>query len=454
MAHLLLRGGTIVTMEPALGTLAEGDVLVEGERIAAIGPRLDAPEGAEIVDAGGAIVMPGFVNAHMHTWQTALKGIAADWTLQQYLRAMHAGLATHFRPDDIRIANLMGALCQIDCGTTTLVDWHHNNPTPDHTDAAIDGLEESGIRALFLHGSAKPDPKAGQKHFSEIPLPRGEVERMRRTRLSSDDRLVTCGLAILGPGMSVYEVAHADLMLARELDLVASMHVSGPMMVPDGFERLCAAGDLVGPRINVVHGNALSEDCLSLLVDRGVTFSVTAEVEMQMGFGRPITNRLRRRGGVVTVGSDIESGMSSDMFAVTRFTLQCARFLDNLASYEETGRAPAAITVPSAEALRWATLDGARMAGLDHKTGSLAPGKQADIVVLRGTDLNLCPAPQPTASLVLHAGPKNVDTVIIAGRVRKRGGALLFPGIEAKREALRASGARILADFSAAAEAA
>ena len=118
------------------------------------------------------VVTPGLINAHLHTWQTALRGLAADWTVAEYMQAMHRGLATHYRPEDIYIANLMGALNQINNGATTLVDWYHNNPTPDHTDAAIQGLDESGIRAVFLHGSPKPNPKPGQKHFSEVPMPR------------------------------------------------------------------------------------------------------------------------------------------------------------------------------------------------------------------------------------------------------------------------------------------
>src|SRR6185312_9426855 len=142
----------------------------------------------------------------------------------------------------------------------------------------------------------KPDVKEGQRPYSEIPLPRSEIERLRKGRLASDDRLVTLGLAILGPGMSVYEVARADLALAREFGLLASMHVTGKMLVPDGFERLAAEDSLLGGRTNLVHANGLGDPILSMLCDRGVSFTVTPEVEMQMGFGRPLTNRLLARG--------------------------------------------------------------------------------------------------------------------------------------------------------------
>ena len=157
MSRTLITGGCIVTMDPQLRELPRGDLLIEDGRIAAIGPRLERPDGAEVIDAAGMIVMPGLVNGHLHTWQSALRGIAGDWTVARYMQAMHRGLATLYRPEDIYIANLMGALNQINCGATTLVDWCHNNPTPEHTDAAIEGLAQSGIRAVFLHGSPKPN---------------------------------------------------------------------------------------------------------------------------------------------------------------------------------------------------------------------------------------------------------------------------------------------------------
>lgn len=391
------------------------------------------------------IVMPGLVNAHIHTWQTALRGAAADWTIQEYLRAMHAGLATHFRAEDIRIANLAGALNQLDCGTTTMVDWCHNNPRPEYTDAAVDGLEESGIRALFLHGSPKPDAKEGQRPYSQVPLPRSEIERLRKGRLASDDRLVTLGLAILGPGMSVYDVARTDLTLAREFDLLASMHVTGKMLVPDGFERLAAENGLLGRRTNVVHANGLGDPTLSMLCDRGVSFTVTPEVEMQMGFGRPLTNRLLARGAPVSIGSDVESAMSADMFTVMRFALQAARFVETLDLLDKTGQAAATMSIRTVDALTWATQNGARMAGLDGKIGSLTPGKQADIIMLRIADPEIGPIHAPAASIVLQAGPRSVDTVIVAGEFRKRGGRLLAGKLDRLRSELAESGRRILA---------
>ena len=238
MNRILIKSGNIVSMDPAIGDLAGADILIEDDRIAAVAKNIEV-EGADVIDASRMIVLPGLINGHLHTWQTGLRGLAADWTVAQYMQAMHRGLATLYRPDDIYVGNLLGALNQINNGATTLVDWCHNNPTPDHTDAAIRGLEESGIRALFLHGSPKPDPKPGQKHFSEIPMPRSEVARLRKAKFSSDTGLITFGLAILGPYYSTYDVTCADLELAREFDLFASMHVGGGQSkIVNGFERL------------------------------------------------------------------------------------------------------------------------------------------------------------------------------------------------------------------------
>ena len=295
MARTLIKSGTIVAMADDTGDLRQGDVLIEGDRIAAMAPSLDVPD-AEVIDARDMIVMPGFVNAHIHTWQTALRGIAGDWTIPEYLHNMHAAIAPRFTAEDIRLSTLVGALNQLNSGVTTMVDWCHNNPTPAHSDAAIEGLQEAGIRAVYLHGSPKPDPKPGQKHFSEIPHPRAEIERLARERLPSSDALVTLGMAVLGPAYSTYEVSRADLALARAMGVVVSMHVGGgAMRTPDGFPRLVAEG-LVDRRMNIVHGNNLAGDQLRALVDHGASVTVTPEVELQMGFGA-VSHRQAARAG-------------------------------------------------------------------------------------------------------------------------------------------------------------
>jgi 5-methylthioadenosine/S-adenosylhomocysteine deaminase len=445
VAATLIRGGIVVSMDPAVGDFPRGDVLIENALIKAVAPSLDAP-GAEVIDASGCIVLPGLVNAHQHTWQTALRGVASNWTILEYFHHVHAGLATKFTPEDLYIATLMGALNQINCGATTLVDWCHNNPTPGHTDRAIDGLAESGIRAAFFHGSPKPEPKPGQKPFWEVPHPRGEVERLMQ-RLPANEGLVTLGLAILGPHYSTYEVAQHDFRLAREFGLIASMHCAGgEARTPDGWDRLAAEG-LLGDNINIVHGQTLTDAQLELMIGRGVTFSLTPETEMLQGHGFAITGRLRKLRAQPSLGVDFESGVSGDLFTVARVALASQRALDNAESRAVTGKLPETSTVRCREALGWITLEGARMLRMEDRIGSLTPGKQADVILIRADDLNMWPVHDPVTSVVMQAGIGNVDTVMIAGEIRKRHGKIVYPKLAQRKEELRASGRRILGEL-------
>jgi cytosine/adenosine deaminase-related metal-dependent hydrolase len=384
----------------------------------------------------------------MHTWQTGLRGLASNWTVLEYFKKMHAGLATLFQPADIYIANLMGALNQINCGTTTLADWCHNNPTPEHTDAGIDGLVESGIRAVFFHGSPKPDPKPGQKPFWEVPHPRSEVERLLATRFTSRDSLVTLGLAILGPHYSTYEVAVEDFKLAKDFGLIASMHCAGAAArVPDGWDRLAAAG-LLGDNNNIVHGNDLTDAQLRFMLDQGVSFSLTPETEMFQGHGFPITGRLRQLGHQPSLGVDLESCISGDLFTVARMAMATQRAFDNAESKQTQNKLPGTTTITAREALSWITIEGARMLKMSDRIGSLTPGKQADVLMVRVDELNMLPLHDPVATLVTQTSLANVDTVLVAGQIKKRHGRLLFDPLRDRQTALQESGERIASELA------
>jgi cytosine/adenosine deaminase-related metal-dependent hydrolase len=334
----------------------------------------------------------------------------------------------------------------MNCGATTLVDWCHNNPTPEHTDRAVDALAESGIRAAFFHGSPKPDPKPGQKPFWEVPHPRSEVERLMK-RLPANNGLVTLGLAILGPHYSTYEVALQDFRLAREFGLIASMHCAGgEARTPDGWDRLAAEG-LLGDNSNIVHGQTLTDAQLAFMVERGVTFSLTPETEMTQGHGFAITGRLRKLGVQPSLGVDLESAISGDLFGVARAALASQRAMDNAASRASTGKLPETSTIHCREALGWITIEGARMLKMDDRIGSLTPGKQADVILIRADDLNMWPVHDPVTSVVMQAGTGNVDTVMVAGEFRKRHGKLLYPALGQRKEELLASGQRILGEL-------
>ncbi|MBL8358988.1 MAG: amidohydrolase family protein [Rubrivivax sp.] len=440
MSRTLIRGGIVVTMD-AKGVLRPGDVLVQDDRVVEVAPHIVADD-AEVVAATGCIVIPGLVNAHHHTWQTALRGVAANWTLPEYFRKMHAGLATVFEPEDLHIATLAGALNQLDAGTTTLVDWCHNNRTPAHNDAAVDALLRSGIRAAFFHGTPKPDPKPGETPFWEVPHPRAELGRLLKAHQGRP--LLTVHAAVLGPHYSTLDVALHDFRMARELGVIASLHQGGgPARTPDGWQVLEREG-LLGPHVNIVHGHALDDAQLARFCALGMSFSAAAESEMSQGHGHPLTGRLRALGRAPSLGTDLESVLSGDMLTQARVALGMQRTLDNAAHRAAHGSIPPTSTIPAIEALSWVTVEGARMLGQLDRIGTLAPGKQADLVLLRADTLDMQPLHDPVAAVVFQACRAHVDSVMVAGRWKKRHGRLADVDLAPILERLNASGRKIV----------
>jgi 5-methylthioadenosine/S-adenosylhomocysteine deaminase len=436
MRRTLIRNASVVTIDPALGDIPDGDILIEGEKIAAVGRNLQADD-AETIDAKGMIACPGLINAHIHTWEIGLRGIGANWCGPDYFNILHHNLTNLFDPADNYIANLVGSWSQLDAGTTTIFDWCHNLRTPEMSDASIDGLEESGIRAVFGHGTTKPQPKPGEVPFWETPHPAGEIRRLRTGRLASDDRLVTLAMAILGPDESTYEVTVHDIRLAREYGLIASAHTWGrpPRIVDHGMFRLAADG-LLGPDHNITHGNNLADDELKICIDHGVSLTATPSTEMLNASHVPLLGRTLDLGGRVTLGTDVDVYMTGSMLLLMREAFKQQRLLDNFKLRDE-GRWPTKRhrTRPRM-ALEWATIENARALRLDHKIGSLTPGKQADLILVRTGDLGVFPAEDPAHVVVLYAETAQVDTVFVAGEKRKAGGRLLVePAVLAAKQA-------------------
>ncbi|CAH1662602.1 MULTISPECIES: amidohydrolase family protein [unclassified Chelatococcus] len=441
MRRLLVTGGALLTMDRATGDLASGDILIENERIAAIGAEL-AVDDAERIDARGAIVMPGLISAHLHTWQTPLRGIGGDWAGSDYDDILHARLAPLYTPQDLHDATLFGALSQLDAGATTIFDWCHNNPTPEHTDAAVDALLASGVRAVFGHGSAKPPPKPGEPHFSTIPHDWDEMRRLRRGSLSSDDARVTLAACILGPDYATMEVCRRDFAEAATLDVLTSAHVWGQSgrLVADGYRQLAREG-LISPRHNVVHGNYLADDELDILIDAGASFTSAPTVELRAHVREPLSVRIRRRGLRPSIGVDCEALACDRMLDALRFTLQAHRLFNNQALVramttggaavpDAAGSVVRQVSLTTREVLEWGTIDNARALGIDHKVGSLTVGKQADILLVRADGGHVVPARDPPQVLIQLAQNRDIDTVFIAGRIVKQGGRVLHSHYE------------------------
>jgi cytosine/adenosine deaminase-related metal-dependent hydrolase len=414
--RVLLRQGTVITMDDGIGDFATADVLVNGKVIEAVAPDLGDVD-AEIVDARGMIVMPGMVDTHRHTWQAALRGIAADWTLGQYMTGLHLGLSGLFRPEDTYAGNLLGAVEALDSGITTLLDWSHNVNTPQHSDAAVQGLFDSGIRAVFAHGGGADMYQVPSTVTHDV-----DVRRVREQYFSSDDQLCTMAMALRGPQFATLDVTEDDLRQARELGLPVTLHVGDGEWGRSRPVTQMRKRGLLGPDITYVHCNTLADDELQDIADSGGTVSVSPDIEMQMGHGWPATGRLMRVGIRPSLSIDTCVSNSGHMFGTMQICLATQRAIDN----QEPGASDRpAVSLSSRDVLSFATVDGAKACGLDHKVGSLTPGKQADIVLLRSADtLSLAPLNNPIGQVVYSAHPGLVDTVLVAGAVVKSGGRL------------------------------
>jgi len=412
---ILIRQAHLVTMDAAIGDL-RGDILIRDGKIAAVGRDLVC-EGAAVIDGTDKVVIPGFVNSHVHLWQTVIKGCAGDWSFGDYLEKILGTAGKFYRPEDVHVATLLGAMEQIDAGVTTLYDWSHILNTPEHADGAIDGLQQSGIRAVFGHGT--PGDDVGRWYYQSRETHPDDIIRIRKTRLASDDALVTLGLSMRGPDFAVDEVNRADIQLARSLGIMASMHLAVGMYgdyTPHG--RALGEAGLLGPDINLTHCNRLLDDEIAMAVDMGASISVTPEVEMQMGHGVPVTGRVQAAGGAITLGTDVVSSVSADMFSQMRFAVQAQRMLANAKAHEGGGMLEA-LPLGARDALRFATVQGAKALGLDSRIGSITPGKDADLTILSWAHEQASPLVNPVQAVVFHASVANVHTVMVAGRVRK-----------------------------------
>jgi len=458
MHDTLITGAHLLSMDPAIGDLPTADILVQAGRIARIAPRIDAP-GARRIDAAGRLVLPGLINAHIHTWETALRGIGGNWAGLDYFNYFHGRLAPLYTPEDTYLGTLAGALSQIDAGVTTIFDWCHNNSTPAHTDAAVQALQASGIRAVFGHGTVKPKPRPGERHFSQIPHPVAEIHRLRNGPLSDDNALVTLAMAILGPDYSTLEVCRHDFRAAIDLGLLSSAHAWGRpgRLVPGGYRTLAAEGLLAG-RHNVVHANYFEDDELRVLLDHGASVTATPAVEMQFHVRRPLSGRVAAAGGIPSIGVDSEVGNKGDMFDLMRTTLLVERMYANRDAFAAlagrpaggaaigTGGSPIEKTpVRTRDVLEWATVGNAAALGMSDRIGTIAPGKQADLIMIERSRLHILSAQDPTQAVVSYAQPDDVSMVMIGGGIVKEHGALCRADrLESLRPALLASAERLL----------
>ena len=417
----LIKGGTILSMDPSIGELAVGDVLIEDDRIVQVGHDLSGGADAEVIDATGMIVLPGFIDTHRHIWEGVLRNIGTDVPLEgrtSYISFVLHKLAPAFRPEDAYVGNLISALGAIDAGITTLLDWSHIQGSPAHTDAVVQALKDSGMRAVFAYGF----PWWGKW---EERQPSWFV-RAATEHFSTKDQMLTLALAAPGPEFTDFEISRDHWKLAREADARISTHVGvGSYGLDSKLQEMGEAG-LLGADTTYIHCTTLNDTEIQMIVDSGGTVSLASPVEMMMGHGMPPIQKFLDRGLRPSLSVDVETNVPGDMFNQMRSVLALQRARATLLEKDP---------VTTREVLTYATVDGARANGLDHKTGSLTPGKQADVVILRTDRLNVTPLNDPATAIVAGMDTSNVDTVIIAGRVMKRDGVLLHVDWDAVKRA-------------------
>lgn len=413
--RILIRGGHILTIDARLGELPRGDILVEGTKIAAIAPKLDVSD-AEIVDASGKIVMPGLVDTHRHIWQTVLRNIAADWTLNQYFAGVRGTLGRHFRPEDIFAGNLAGAYEALMSGVTTTLDWSHNMNTPDHADAAVAALKQTGGRFLMCYGNSNDE----WLPVSSIPISE-DARRVRLEHFASDDQLVTMGMALRGPQYATPEATLQDWAIARDLDVPATVHVGDGAWGKNRPVAWLKAHGLLGPRVICAHCNSLARDEFQMMADCGCKAAMTPEIEMQMGHGWPATTRLREVGIRPSLGVDIVTSNCGNLFQVMRTVLLVERAFANQEADRE-GKIVERLPIDTQDVVKMATIFGAEALGMDDRIGSLTPGKEADIILIDADNLEMSPMNNAVGAVVLAAHPGLVDSVFVAGRALKRNG--------------------------------
>ncbi|GLP70951.1 MULTISPECIES: amidohydrolase family protein [unclassified Streptomyces] len=431
MTHrILLRAGHVLSMDPAVGDLPKGDVLIEDGRIAAVDREISAD--AEVLDMSGRIVIPGFVDTHRHTWEASIRNVAPDATLDDYFVDILDTFAPLYTPEDVYAANLAGALECLNAGITTLVDWSHINNTPEHPDAAIRALTETGIRAQYAYGSANTS-LADYWFESKIAIPGDDVRRVRSEYFSSGDGLLTLALATRGPGFCVNDVVASEWALARELDIPITVHVAmGRLAGRFGMVKQLHDLGLLGPDTTYIHCCYFSEEEWRLVADSGGTVSIAPQVEMQMGHGWPPVMKAIEHGLRPSLSIDVVTTVPGDMFTQIRAAFGGERARVNADSWQADVPVPETM-LTARQMLEIATRNGAHVAGLEDRTGSLTPGKRADVVAIDATALNVAPVHDAAAAVALSADVSNVETVIVDGVVRKRDGRLTADVSRARR---------------------
>jgi len=406
----LIRNAYVMTMEPGVADIPDGAVHVRAGRIVAAGAAVEAP-GAEAIDGRGMIALPGLVETHWHMWNTLLRSMAGDRTEHGYFPTARQ-LGESYLPGDMYQGTRLSAAEAIFSGTTTVHDWCHNIRGPEYADADLRALRESGIRARFSYGAA-------QGQATDTPIDTADIARLQKNwQALSNGGLLTLGLAWRGTSTSATGAIGAaawrkDFDAARALGIPISVHANNAR-ARAGAIAVMAKEKCLGRDVQVIHAIWLTKEELKALADSGSAVSVSPYTEMRIGFGFPATGELLAAG--IPVGLSVDTTTLSgnaDLFAIMKA-------IQNI----ENGRTENEFKLPARRVLELGTIEGARSLGLADVTGSLKPGKRADVILVNTRSVNMGVWSDPAHMLVEAAQPANVDTVMVDGRILKRRGRL------------------------------
>ena len=466
----VIRNGYVMTMEPgtpgansSFGEFIEGDVLVEGKTIKAIGRNLQG-RNATAIDARGKVVMPGFIDTHHHQAWTAIRSAIPDSILindgtgtasaeQNYFEHVLAGqtgttgFARHYRPQDVYVSELFGGLSQLDAGVTTVLDVSQIHHSPAHSDAAIQALFDTGRRAAFGYFES-----AGNVAGNQYPQ---DATRIRNQWFFSSDQLVHMimgGEVYLGPA-----TLSQSWTIGRQLGLQIAAHILSPFGIRPTLDLLAQGkGGInqnigLGPDNLFIHMTGMSDLGWQGVRNVGAQVSIAFPIEMNMRHGMPPIVKMQKLGLEPSLSTDVETNMTADFFTQMRSAMTMQRLVINQAvldtgdfvSFPTGTWPPFPAGLPpllnARDVLRFATINGAKCLRLDSKTGSLKVNKEADIIILDGTDLNVFPMNNVPGAVVTMMDRTNVETVIVAGKIRKWKGELLDVDLDLLRTELAAT---------------
>lgn len=451
----LFKGATILTMDDRSADLPKGDLLVEGDLIAEIRPELTADD-AEVVDASGMVMCPGFVDTHRHTWQTPLHGVRTDWNLLDYMTYIRGMYCVSYGPEDAELANWVGALEALDSGITTLVDHSHLQLSEEHSDALAAGFLRSGVRGIYCYGTyrnlAYQPGQPGQDLpglLRDVNGPLNGWHKHNATRIRDKYFADPLGLVRFGIASREFETLdepHSmfeELRWARTLQPARiSIHVGMSAAEPLNVVRQLHEAGLIRPDLLFIHGNHLPDAELQMIIDGGASISSAIEIEMTYG-AYPVVNRFSAMGGQSSLGIDATIDFGGDMFGQMRALLNVWRLERSLNNPRKMTR-----KVHQKKVLEVATIGAAKAIGLDDITGSLVAGKKADLLLLRTDALGLAPMADPYAAVVSYGHSSLVDTVMVGGRLVKRDGGLVGIDWPTVRSALERSRENIRRRFA------